>query len=108
MAFRRKNHFKFTEKTQSKRGIISLCVAGVLLVIYIIFVALAYKSYGELSMYFGSVGLLAILVTVVNLVTSFLSIREENSYKLIPHIAMLVTLIDALCWIGTLVIGIRA
>lgn len=108
MAFRRPNHFKFTERTQSKKGIISLIVASVLLIVYIVFVVLAYRSYGELSTYFGSVGILAVLLTIVNLVFAVQSVREENSYKLIPHLAMIVTLLEALCWIGTYILGMRA
>ncbi|MBE5889938.1 MAG: hypothetical protein E7282_03100 [Lachnospiraceae bacterium] len=107
MPFRKKNRFKFTEKTQSKKGIVALCVAGVLLLLYIIMIYLAYRAKGQLSTYYGSVGILAILILLVNLVVSFQSTREENSFQLIPHIALIATILAGVCWIGTFVLGMR-
>ena len=103
----RRNRFKFTGKRQSIKGIIALSVAVILLVLYLIFFSLAYKSYGGLSAYYGSVGILAIIFTIVNLVITIQSMCEENSYQLIPRCALGFTILEALLWVGTLILGLR-
>lgn len=106
MRFHRKNRFKFTEKTQSRKGIAALVLAAVLLILYGIMVFLAYRSNGTLSPYYGSVGILAICFVIANMVLSIQSTMEENSFQLIPHMALILTVIAAICWIGTLIIGL--
>lgn len=103
----RKNRFKFTEKTQSKKGIATLAAAVVLLIAYIVVFTMAFRSYGTLSPYVGCVGIFAILATIVLVVTSIQSIRDENSYQLIPHLALIFTILEGICWIGTFVVGMR-
>ena len=105
MAARRRNRFKFTEKTQSRKGIITLCVGSGLLILYIVFFELAFHNGGTLSTYFGSVGILALLATIVNFVFVIQSMREENSYQAIPRISLFVTILEAICWFGTYYIG---
>jgi len=106
MASRRRNHFKFTEKTQSIKGVIALCVAAVLLIVYLVLFGMAYKSYGQLTAYHGSVGVFAIVVTLINLIFVIQSMREENSYQLIPRCALGVTLLEGVLWIFTFAIGV--
>lgn len=105
MAFRFRRRFKFTEKTQSKKGIIASAVAFALLVLYIVFIALAYQSVGTLSAYFGSVGVLAILITIYNLIIVVESLKEENSFQLFPRLALGLTILESALWIGTYIIG---
>ncbi len=105
MAFRFRRRFKFTEKTQSKKGIAASIVAFVLLVIYIVFIALAYQAKGTLSAYFGSVGVLAILVTIYNFVIVIQGMKEENSFQFFPRLALGLTILESIFWIGTYIIG---
>ena len=107
MSLRRRNRFKFTEKTQSTKGIIALSVASALLFLYLIFLHFAFVTKGGLSVYIGSVGVLAMLATIANFVISIQSMLEENSFQAIPRASLVVTIIEAICWFGTFYIGLR-
>lgn len=103
---RRRRSYKFTEKTHSKRGIAATVVALVLFIWYLAFVELAYQAEGQLSAYYGSAGVLAMLFSVVLLFFAAGSLKEEDSYKLFPRLGLCLSLLDAFCWIGTFVWGI--
>ncbi len=108
MFHRRRERFKFTEKTHSKKGIISLIAAGVLLVCYFVFVALAFQRNGALSAYYGSAGVFAMLFSVVNLVFAIQSMFEEDSFQLFPRLSFAVSLLALICWIATYAVGFLA
>ena len=84
---RKRNNFKFTEKTHSKKGIVSLAVAAVAILIYIVFIFLSYLGRGNLSAYYGSVGVFVMLVSVVSLVVAFMGLKEEDSFKIFSDVA---------------------
>ena len=102
---RRRNNYKFTEKTHSKRGIVSFSISVVAILLYLIFVYLSFKGAGTLSMYYGSIGVFAMLLSVVALVTSIISLYEEDTFKIFPRLGFGTSIIASLCWIGTYVIG---
>lgn len=102
---RRRNRFKFTEKKHSTKGIITLGVALILLILFIIFIAKAFQSEGQLSMYFGSAGVFAMIASLIAFVFSIQSIREENSFQFFPRMAFGFSFINLICWIGTYVFG---
>lgn len=81
-------------------------LAAVLLLIYIIFVNLAFRADGNLSMYYGSVGVMAILVSVAAAVTAVTSLREEDSFKLFPRLGLGLSILSMGCWIGTYAMGV--
>ena len=83
---KRKRHgsYKFTEKTHSKRGIVATILALVLLVLYLVILELAFRANGGLSAYYGSIGVLAMLASVVVVVVAAGSLREEDSFRLLP------------------------
>lgn len=102
---RRRNRFRFTEKIHSKRGMAALGGASLSLLIYIIFVYVAFKGNGNLSMYFGSFGLLAMVAGAVSLGFAIRSLFEEDSFQLFPRLATFVGALATLAWIGTYVNG---
>lgn len=102
---RRRNRFKFTEKKHSKKGIITLILSGILLILHLVFIHLAFKSEGTLSMYFGSAGVFATLCSIVVFVFSVQSTREEDSFSLFPRLSFGVSILNLVCWIGTYVNG---
>ena len=102
---RRRSYFRFTEKTHSKKGIIAFTTAVLLILLYWILVGMAYKNGGTLSMYFGSVGVLAFLFSVVVLVLAIQSVKEENSFQMFPRLALFASLMSLLDWGGTYAIG---
>lgn len=103
---RRHSSYKFTEKKHSKRGMAATGLAAVLLLIYIIFVNLAFRADGNLSMYYGSVGVMAILISVAAAVTAVTSLREEDSFKLFPRLGLGLSILSMGCWIGTYAMGV--
>ena len=103
---RRRNSYKFTEKTHSKRGIISLSISAVLVLLYVVFVFLAFRGAGTLSTYYGSVGVLAMLISVGALVISIMSLFEEDSFKIFPRLGFMASVLAVVCWLGTYVMGV--
>ncbi len=102
---RRPNSYKFTEKSQSKKGIISFSVAAVLVLLYLIFVFLSFKEAGNLSTYYGSVGVLAMIFSIVTLIVSITSLLEEDTFKLFPRMAIGTSILAVFLWVGTYVMG---
>lgn len=105
MARRKRNSYKFTEKTHSKRAMISAGIAGVSLLMYLIFVYLSYKVGGTLSAYYGSFGVLAMVAGGIALVLSITSLKEEDSFTLFPKLALATSILSTLCWVGTYISG---
>jgi hypothetical protein len=105
MFHRRRDRFKFTEKRHSRIGMVTLAIAAVLLICYIIFLVLAFQGAGSLSAYYGSAGVLAMLMALVNLGFSIRSLFEEDSFQLFPRMSLAVSLIAVTCWVGTYAAG---
>jgi hypothetical protein len=103
---RRRGSYKFTEKTHSKRGIVATILAGVLLLWFLVFVELAFRADGTLSAYYGSAGVMAMLLSVVVLVVAAGSLKEEDSFQLFPRLGTFLSLLTMVCWIGTYVWGL--
>ncbi len=101
----RKRSYKFTEKVHSKKAIVALVVSGILLMLYLAFVYLAYKGDGGLSTYYGSVGVMAMILSVIACIVSITTFFEEDSFQSIPRLAFLTSLLASVGWIGTYVMG---
>lgn len=97
--------YKFTEKSHSKRAIVSFGISAVLVLIYVAFVYLAYKGDGGLSPYYGSVGVMAMLISVLSTVLSLTTFGEEDSFQLFPRLSFLTSILACVCWIGTYILG---
>ena len=102
---KRRKSYKFTEKSQSTKGIISFGIAVVSMILYLVFVFLSFKKAGNLSAYYGSVGVLAMLLSVVTLIVSIASLREEDTFKLFSRLGIGVSILAVLLWGGTYVMG---
>ena len=105
MARRKRNSYKFTEKTHSKRAMISLGIAGCTLLMYLIFIYLSYKVGGKLSAYYGSFGFLAMIGAVTALVMSLPTLKEEDSFTFYPKLALIASALSSICWVGTYISG---
>lgn len=102
---KKRRSYKFTEKTHSKKAIISFGLAAVTLVMYFVFVYLSYQAAGQLSAYYGAFGVLAMLVAIVSVGLSITTLKEEDSFTLFPRMAMITSILSALLWIGNYVQG---
>lgn len=105
MARRRRRGYKFTEKKQSKRGIASLVLAVLSIVVFVVVTMNSFQHRGEGSMYLGSAGVSSMLLSVVALVLAIKSLTEENSFKLFPYLATVFSFLSAGVWIALYVVG---
>jgi hypothetical protein len=80
-------------------------LAGLLLVWYLVFVDLSFRQDGTLSAYYGSAGVMAMLLSAVVLVIAAGSLKEEDSFRLFPRAGMLLSVLALICWIGTYALG---
>lgn len=105
MRRRRRRNYKFTEKTQSKRGILALSLAVVSLAVLVAVVMNSFWHQGNGSMYLGSAGVAAMLLGIVAFIIAVGSLREENSFKLFPYLATIGSFMAAGAWIALYVVG---
>lgn len=102
---RKRRSYKFTEKTHSKRAVVSFGLGTATLVTYFVFVYLSYQSAGQLSAYFGAFGVLAMLVAVVSVVIAITTLKEEDSFAFFPRMAIFTSVVSTLLWVGNYVQG---
>lgn len=98
MFHKRRDRFKFTEKRHSKKGIITMSIAIILLAIYMLFLFFSYQTAGNLSMYYGSIGVTALVVAIADTVFAIQSLFEENSFQLFPRIATFLSFLSLVGW----------
>jgi type III secretory pathway component EscS len=102
---RGRRSYKFTGKTHSKRAVVVFALALVTLITYLVFVYQSFQTAGQLSAYYGAVGVLAMIVAMVSLVFSITSLKEEDSFQFFPRLAVVTSLLSTLLWIGNYVQG---
>lgn len=98
---RKKNNFKFTKKTHSRRGIRSclLSVASMAVMGYVVFDS--FSRGGEGSVYLGSAGFLMMVLSGVAFAWGVKSLGEEDSFKGIPVAAVILSFLATGAW-GTI------
>ncbi|MCI8483919.1 MAG: hypothetical protein HFH41_06230 [Lachnospiraceae bacterium] len=104
MRRKKKNSYKFAGKKHSKRGKISLTLALVSVLAGIGMVALSIQKGGNASVYIGSAGLFALLLSAVSLMIGLTSLKEE-SYKLFPVLGSVCSGITLAGWLVIYMIG---
>ena len=103
---RRKYGYKFTEKTQSKRGFLSCILSGVSIAVFIYVIINSFHHGGNGSMYLGSAGVSSMLLALVAVVLAVMSLREADSFKLFPYLSTVMSFLAAGVWIAFDVIGL--
>lgn len=102
---RRRSNYKFTEKTQSKRGIAGFITAAASIGILVYVVWNSFSHEGAGSMYLGSAGVASMILSIVAVVLAVTSLREENSFKLFPLLATVCSGLVLAAWIGLYIMG---
>ena len=102
---RKRRSYKFTEKSHSKKAILSFGLALITLITYGVFVYLSYQVAGQLSTYFGAFGVLAMLVAIVSVGLSISTLKEENSFAFFPRMAVLTSVLSTFLWLGNYIQG---
>lgn len=102
---KRKNHYKFTGKKHSKRGMLAcfLVAASIFALIYMIMTSFWQKGNG--SVYLGSAGLLALAVAVAAFIQAVKSFQEEDTFRGIPVISVILSLLASGAWIALYAVG---
>jgi hypothetical protein len=102
---RKRNHYKFSRKEHSKRGMLACFLAAASIFALLYLVADSFYQDGSGSVYLGSAGLLALVVAVVAFVQAAKSLGEENSYRGIPVASMLLSILAAGSWAAVYALG---
>ena len=102
---RRRGNYKFTEKTQSKRGIAGFSIAVLSIGIFVYVVWNSYSHEGAGSMYLGSAGVTSMILSIAALVLAVRSLREEDSFKLFPYLAIGSSVLALGTWVTLYVMG---
>ncbi|MBO5373778.1 MAG: hypothetical protein J6A75_13815 [Lachnospiraceae bacterium] len=101
----RKNHYKFTGKKHSKKGMLScaLTAASIFAFIYVLYNS--FSKQGNGSVYLGSAGILALVVAIIGFVQAVKSIKEEDTFRGIPILAVLLSFLTMGAWIAVYAAG---
>ncbi len=102
---RHKRGYKFTDKKQSKRGIIAWVLSVLSLAVLAAVIVCSFQNGGNGSMYLGSAGVSSMLVGLIALFNAIVSLREENSYRFFPYLATLCSFLAVGAWIALYVVG---
>lgn len=103
---RRKRNYKFTEKTQSKRGIFALILAIISIVCLCVVITQSSEAGGNGTMYLGSIGVTSMLLALIALVFATKSMFEEESFKLFPYLGLGCSIFASVIWVVLYVVGI--
>jgi hypothetical protein len=101
----KKKNIKFTDRNHAVNGIISTILGGISLVLMLVLVLLSYSQAGNAGVYTGSIGLVAMIVSIVGLFVGISSFKERESYYLFSKIGSLLNIMIITFWIAIYVIG---
>ncbi len=101
----RRSSYKFTDKTQSKRGIAALVLAAVSIAVFFAVVFFSFQRGGQGTLYLGCAGVGSLLLSAVSFALAVLGIREENSFKFFPYLAAAASFLSLGIWVSLYVIG---
>lgn len=105
MRRKKKNSYKFAGKKHSKRGKLSLALALVSVLAGIGMILLSIQKGGNASVYIGSAGVFALLLSAVSLLIGLTSLKEE-SYKLFPVLGSVCSGVTLAGWLALYIMGI--
>ena len=81
-----KRRYKFTDKNQSRLGMLSCAAWTVSLLLTGGVVAAAYMEYGQAGKFIAVLGFLAILLSLAGMYYGIRGLMEEDTYQLFPYL----------------------
>ena len=104
--FFKKKSYKFTNKKQSVRGIISSVFLVMSLGMIVYAIVLSFKEKGNAGVEVGALGMEALLVSIVGVVMGVYGFKEEDVFLKFPWIGTVGNTIVCLFLLGTILVGI--
>ena len=96
---------KFSGRKHSTKGIISLVLGLLCVILQGILLYLAFLAKGEINVYFGSVGVLLLFINIIPVYLGIKSIKEDDVYLIAPIFGTIVSVIGLIGYIGIYGIG---
>lgn len=93
------------KRSNLRGGIAALVVAILIEIVYIVFLNAAFRGDGNLSMYYGSAGILMLGISLADFGFAIRSLFDEESFMTFPRLAVFFSLIAVISWGGTYVVG---
>ena len=81
----------------------ALAAASIFALIYLILSAFRQKGNGDISL--GAIGVISLLVAVAAFVQAAISLREDDTFRGIPVVSMLLSVLAAGAWIALYTVG---
>lgn len=81
-----KRRYKFTDKNQSRSGIVSALIGAAALVLTGCVIADAYRMYGQAGKGIAVLGFLALLLAFYGLYKGIRGLKEEDTWQLFPYL----------------------
>lgn len=102
---RGKKHYKFTGKKHSGKGMAACLLAAASIVLLVYLVMTSFWQGGNGSVYLGCIGILALFAALFAFVQAIASLREEDTFRGIPTVSFMLSLLAAGSWIALYAIG---
>ncbi len=100
------HNYKFTEKTHSVRGVVAIILSILSFAACGVLIYLSYSNRGNAGIYIGSAGILGFFISVIAFITAVMSIREQETFRVVPYASLGVSLISLAVWITIYLGGI--
>lgn len=103
---RKKESYKFSGRSHSVRGLISVALAGASLLSIIISSIVSAMSHGNGSLFLGVVGIIALSISLVGFILGIKGSLEKEIYYTVPVVGMIVNGLLFLFYFVLYVVGI--
>ena len=100
------HNYKFTEKTHSVSGVTAIVLSVLSLIACGFMVWVSFSKRGDAGIYIGSAGILGFLVAVIAFFTAIHSIREPETFRVLPYAALGCSLVTVGVWVTIYLGGI--
>ena len=102
---KKRNHYKFTKKKHSKRGMLACALAAASIFALVYMALLSFWQKGNGSVYLGSAGILALAVALTAFIQAVKSIREDDTFRGIPIASIILSVLAPAAWIAVYTAG---
>lgn len=100
------NKYKFSDKSQTLGGTISVVMGGFAMASLIYGVYLSFKAAGNAGLKVGSLGLLSLMLSVIGTVIGLMSFKEDDKFYTLSRIGSLFCGILTVFMVAVFLMGI--